>query len=256
MLIAVRFKTFIVLFFLLGAVISVPSRGANPPQLRFGMDEFAKAVSYYAKEFSTPQAKEVLGLHLARLEKKQLKYKNEQAFAEHVFYYIHNRLLKDYTEYASLDQTLQTGSYDCVTATAMYSLFFSELDVPYTVVETNYHLYILVFPGTDSEALIETTDPVAGFVSNKNEVAERKEIYLKGNQEVRANQVDLKWDVEHALGGSELIGLLLFNQSVKHYNLGNKNKALELANEALIYYPSSRIRTYVQFLKGNSLAIR
>ena len=197
-----------------------------------------------------------MGNHLERLVKRQLKYKNEQAFAKYTFYYVHNKLLKNYTEYASLNQTLESGAYDCVTATAMYALFFSELKVPYTVVETNYHLYMLIFPGTDHEVLLETTDPIAGFVTNKSEVAERRKVYLEGNSEVRTNQVDLKWDVEHNLRGSELIGLLLFNQSVKHYNLGNKDKALELANEALTYYSSSRIQTYVQFLKGNSLALR
>lgn len=256
MLIAVKFRILSILLFLGGVAFAAPPKDVNPPQLYFGIDEFTKALSYYSKDFTTPKTEEVIGKHLAHLKKRQLKYKSELGFAEYTFYYIHNRLLKQYTEYASLDQTLQKGSYDCVTATAMYALFFSELDVPYTVVETNYHLYILAFQGTNNEVLIETTDPVAGFVKNKVEVNERKELYVKGNSELRANQVDLKWNVENNLKDSELIGLLLFNQSIKNYNLGNKAKALDLANEALTYYASPRIRTYVQFLKGDRLASR
>ncbi|MCB0494882.1 MAG: hypothetical protein KDC79_01990 [Cyclobacteriaceae bacterium] len=251
-----RLRIFIIMFFLGGVALATTPKDVNPSQLHFGIDEFTQALSYYSKDFTTPKTEEVLSKNLMHLQKRHLKYKNESSFVEYAFYYIHNRLLKEYKEYASLDQTLQKGTYDCVTATAMYALFFSELEVPYSVVETNYHLYILAFPGTGNEVLIETTDPLNGFITKKEEVSARKELYVKGNGELRANQADLKWNVEHNLKDSELIGLLLFNQSVKHYNLGNKTKALELANEALTYYPSSRIRTYLQFLKGNSLALR
>lgn len=245
----------IVLILSFTGVSSAIGKG-NPGQLKFGVEEFKKALSYNLQESLSVDVQITLAKYFEHLQKRQPKFRNEKTFAEYTFYYIHKKLLKDYKEYASLDQTLQNGAYDCVTATAMYALFFSELDIPYSVVETNYHIYILVFPGTDHEVLLETTDPIYGFVSNKTEVAERKEVYLKGNEEVRTNQVDLKWDVEHNLKDSELIGLLIFNQSVKQYNLGNKQKALELANEAIIYYPSTRIRTYLQFLKGNSLALR
>ena len=256
MLIAVKLRFLTILLFIGGVAFAKPPENSGSTQLYFGIDQFTKALSYYSKEFTSPRTEETFSKHLTHLKKRQVKYKNEQSFAEYAFYYIHHRLLKEYKEYASLDQTLQKGDYDCVTATAMYALFFSELDVPFTVVETNYHLYILVFPGSEYEVLVETTDPFDGFVSNRKEVEKRKELYAKGNEEIRANQVDLKWDVQNNLKGSELIGLLLFNQSVKYYNLGNKKKAVEFANEALTYYPSPRIRTYVQFLKGNSLASR
>lgn len=251
-----RLRLFTIL--LISGLVSISSVFGedNPNKLKFGVEEFKKVLSYNLQETLSIDVQTTLAKHFEHLQKRQPKYRSEKAFAEYSFYYIHKKLLKQYREYASLDQTLKSGAYDCVTATAMYALFFSELDVPFTIVETNYHLYILIFPGTEREVLLETTDPFGGFISDRNEVTERKELYVKGNSEIRANQVDLKWNVENRLKDSELIGLLLYNQSVKHYNLGNKKKAIELANEALFYYASPRIRTYVQFLKGNSLALR
>ena len=61
---------------------------------------------------------------------------------------------------------------------------------------------------------------------------------------VEDNQINLGWNVENSLKGEELIGVLIFNQSVKQFNLGNTSNAIELAIEALSYYSSTRIRTY------------
>ena len=249
-----RLRFLTILIFASIAVMASPSSDDNPTKLRFGIEEFNKALSYYTQEHSSDKTNEMLGKHFINLKKRQLKYKSEKEFAEYAFYYIHNKLLKNYTEYASLDQTLTNGAYDCVTATAMYALFLSELDLPYAVVETNYHLYLLAFQGTENEVLLETTDPLAGFITDRNEVEARKALYAKGNEELKANQVDLDWDVETNLKDTELIGLLLFNQSVKQFNRGNKAKAVELANEATSYYASTRIRTYLNFLNSDQFA--
>jgi len=244
--------------FLLASFVALasPPNDGNPTQPRFGIEEFDTALSYYTQEHTSLKPSETLNKHFVHLKNRQVKYKTEIGFTEYAFYYIHQKLLKNYTEYASLDQTLTKGAYDCVTATAMYALFLFELDVPYAIVETNYHIYILGFPGTDHEVLMETTDPVSGFITNKVEVEKRKALYAKGNSEVKDNQVDLGWNVEDNLKDTELIGLLLFNQSVKHYNNGNKEKALELANEAVTYYSSPRILAYIHFLEGNQFASR
>jgi len=249
-----RLRFFTILIFASVVAMASPPSDGNPNKLHFGIEEFNKALSYYTQEHSSVKTSEMLDKHFVNLKKRQLKYKTQKDFVEYAFYYIHNKLLKNYTEYASLDQTLTEGAYDCVTATAMYALFLSELELPYAVVETNYHLYLLAFPGTKNEVLLETTDPVAGFIANTNEIQTRKVLYAQGNEELKANQVDLDWDVETSLKDTELIGLLLFNQSVKQYNLGNKAKAVELANEATNYYSSTRISTYLNFLNSDQLA--
>ncbi len=162
--------------------------------------------------------------------------------------------IKNYEQYASISQTVSKGSYDCVTATALYSLFLTELEIPFAVVETNYHIYLLVYPETDKEVLLETTDPLAGFITNKQIIAERKLQYKQGNNEVSANQAVFNWDIETTLKGQELTGVLLYNQSVKQFNLGNNTEAKKLAKEALQHYNSNRISSYLNFLEENQIA--
>jgi len=232
---------------------SVPKEEATQ-KLQFGISEFNKALSYNAENASLPFANETFKKHFAHLAKKQAKYKSQSQFVEYTFYYLHKKLLKKYKQYASINQTMETGVYDCVTATAVYSLFLTELEIPYSVVETNYHIYVLVFPGTENEVLLETTDPIAGFISNSTEIVKRKLLYVKSNSEVKKNQVDLAWNVETSLNGTELMGVLLYNQSIKQYNVGNKSEAISLAIDALTYYSSARIKTYLSFIKGDQFA--
>ena len=223
-------------------------------KLRFGINEFNTVLLYNNEAASLQITGEKLSKHFAHLAKRQPKYKTQTQFVEYAFYYIHKKLLKNYTEYASINQTIENGAYDCVTGTAIYSLFFTELEIPFSVIETNYHIYVLAFPGTENEILIETTDPMEGFVSDPQKIASRKQLYVSNNAEVEKNQIDLAWDVETSLKGTELMGVLLFNQSVKEFNSGNKNEAIELATEAISYYASNRIKTYLAFIKGNQFA--
>lgn len=248
----IKFLTILLLTSFVG-VASTPKADEHQT-LRFGLHELNK-ILVHSSESNTPfEAIQKVKRYFEHLEKKQLKYKNESQFVEYAFYYIHQKLLKKYTEYASINETMENGGYDCVTATAVYSLFFTELEIPFSVIETNYHIYLLVYPDTDKEILLETTDPAEGFITNPLEIANRKHLYAKNNDKVETNQIDLGWNVEKVLKGDELIGVLLFNQSIRQYNLGNRTHAISLAFDALTYYSSARIKTYLSFIKGNQIA--
>jgi len=235
------------------AIASVPKQEVEH-RLKFGIDEFYTILLYDGSSNSSQLANEKFSAYFAHLRKKQLKYKTQDQFVEYAFYYIHKKLLKNYYEYASINQTLESGAYDCVTGTAIYSLFFTELEIPFSVIETNYHIYVLAFPDTKNEILIETTDPLGGFISDPQQIAARKQLYLSNNAEVMENQIDLAWDVETRLKGTDLMGVLLFNQSIKQYNLGHKKEAIELATKAISYYSSNRISNYLAFIKGHQFA--
>jgi len=104
------------------------------------------------------------------LAKQKTKYIREVQFVEHAFYYIHKKLLKNYEQYASISETIATGKYDCVTASTVYSVFLMELNISFSVIETNYYMYILVYPNTENEILLETADPLNGFNSDKQNI--------------------------------------------------------------------------------------
>ena len=194
---------------------------------------------------------------LGSLHKKQDQYKKEADFVEHLYYYTHRKLLKKYNQYASLAETLTRGDYDCLTATAIYSILLTELSLPHAIVETNYHIYILVYPDTENEILLETTNPAYGFITNPGEIEQLKAEYKSANNEQQKGQADFEINIERRLQGQELIGLLFYNQSVNEVNQGNWHLAKELANQAFEYYPNVRITQLIAFidLSGKSASL-
>ena len=189
-----------------------------------------------------------LQLVLNNLTKKQKQYKNERDFVEHLYYFTHRKILKKYDQYASLSATLATGAYDCLTATAVYSILLTELSIPHAVVETNYHIYILVYPDSDGEILLETTDPAYGFITEASKIQHLKSVYKLANDEQEIGQAELSLNIERRLQDKELIGLLYYNQSVNELNQGNWHLAEDLAKRAIVYYPNIRLTKLIEHI--------
>ena len=193
-----------------------------------------------------------LQLVLNNLTKKQKQYKNERDFVEHLYYFTHRKILKKYDQYASLSATLATGVYDCLTATAVYSILLTELSIPHAVVETNYHIYILVYPDSEGEILLETTDPAYGFITEASKIEHLKSEYKLANDEQEIGQVEISLNIERRLQDKELIGLLFYNQSVNELNQGNWQLAEELAKQAVKFYPNIRITKLIEYIDTSS----
>ena len=243
----------ILLFFTIAVSATEPTKPNSPP-LNFGLTEFTKTLWSDNSDEFVAFANDEFIKHFEVLSKRQLKYKKEHQFVEYAFYYIHKKLLKNYEQYASISETISVGKYDCVTASAVYSLFLTELNIPFSVIETNYHMYMLVYPGTKNELLLETTDPLNGFIANKKKIAFLKQKYLQENNTQTANQASFNWNINRVLSGDELLGTLLYNQSVKQFNLGNTKEAKILAQKALHHDKSVRNNSYVKFLEQNQIA--
>lgn len=182
------------------------------------------------------------------LSKKQLQYKNSRHFVEFVYNYVHRKYLKEYKTYSTLGETVSSGTYDCLTGTALYTLFFTELNIEHAIVETNHHIYILVYPGTEKEILLESTDPLHGFVIEPDEIELLKSQYAAGNNDGRKVQVKLDLQLNNYLEGQEIIGLLFYNQSIKYINQGWFDQARIYAEMALSYYAGNRITNLINWL--------
>lgn len=190
---------------------------------------------------------------IAHLEARQVKYKSEEDFVEYLYYYTHRKLLKNYTEYPSLETTLIKGDYDCLTATAVFSILLSEMNIDHSVVETNYHIYILVYPDSENEVLLETTDPHYGFVSDQNEIEVTKREYMMANSDQRNTLTQFDFSIEHRLEQKELIGLLYYNQSIRELNHGNRKKARAIAEIAHTYYTRPRVTSLINIIDSVNL---
>ncbi len=216
-----------------------------------GTDHPGRVTADVLSEFGlidTPDQLAVFNRLLADIVKRQGKYRSEVDFVAYVFYATHHKLLKTYAEYPSLQETLTKGRYDCLTAVAVYALLFNELNIDYTLVETNYHTFMLVNPGSDREILLETTDPHGGFVTDQKTIAARLKQYQADNNKLEPNQADWHMSIFRELSLSELIGLLYYNQSIRHLNQGNYPKAAMLADKATRYYRGERLNKLLNYM--------
>ena len=243
-------STILSVLFLLHSVLAAASSGKGH-ELRIADVEELLAVDSQLELKSL--ALDKIEAVLTHLKKRQPKYKSEEDFVQYLYYYAHQKLLKKYSEYPTLAETLVDGRYDCLTATATYSILFSELAIAHNVIETNYHIYIMVYPGTEHEILIETTDPLNGLIEEEEEIISYRNQYIQSNIAERNTLIDLDLNIERSLEQKELIGLLYYNQSVKEINEGHWEKAKLIADQALEYYKKSRVYTLVSIIDSVEL---
>lgn len=160
-----------------------------------------------------------------------------------VFRKVQSTLLKQYEAYVDFGALFTSGKYDCLTATMMYSHLLTELGFEFEVVETNYHIFILV-KATDGLVMLETTDRVGGFMTDQEVIAQRIEGYRKNATITPMGQDAYRYRCQlyQTVSLEKLSGLLYFNQAVKAYNRGDWLKCSESLEQAHAQYASDRCR--------------
>lgn len=187
---------------------------------------------------------------LQQLDKKKHAFKYEKELVRYIFYKTHQKFLKNFQTESSFGELLTTGKYNCLTGTALYALLFEHFDIAYSIIETNHHIFIIV-KADGAEILIETTDPVEGFVDNPEKIQTRLNDYRNNvvpNTVRKGNRYEFSFNLWEAVTLEELTGLLYFNNSVKAYNQQDLIEATMLLIKAGQYKPSPRIEEFSALL--------
>lgn len=82
--------------------------------------------------------------------------------ARALFDYLHREVLRRYAENATLRETLENGTYNCVSSTVLFYLLGHENQIPVELRLTPNHLYAVAY-GDRGGIHVETTDPDRGF---------------------------------------------------------------------------------------------
>lgn len=172
---------------------------------------------------------------IEKFRHRKERYSSEEQWLENIFYQVHRKYLKHYKTFSTIPDLFERGTYDCVSGTALYALICELLFVPYAIRETEYHIYLLALVD-GKKVLIESTDPVYGFVSQPDTVQSLIKVY----HEERASK-DIKWPANSSVDWIQLAGLQYFNKAVQFYNNKNFSHALSYLDKAMQYYRSSRI---------------
>jgi hypothetical protein len=173
------------------------------------------------------------------------KKKSDFKLVRTLFNKAHRSYLKNYVAYSQLDDLFKEGNYDCLSGTYFFARALDELNIPYKILETNYHIFLTV--QTDrGEILMESTDRINGLVQNRKAIDERITGYrqTKSNSELYLS----KFKIFHELHSQQLPGLLYFNQAVVSFNKNDLVSSCSYLEQAWKIYDNQRIEVFAPIL--------
>ena len=186
---------------------------------------------------------------VAELDKKFNKKGTHLNVLRAIFEKSHKELFKTYQQHSTFNDMMEEGKYDCVSASAALALLLDRYEFVYKVVETDYHVFIVV-NHEENDILLESTLPIGGMITAPTEVATYLEGYktddsiqLKSlNQRLGAPKVDFSDNsIFRKVNLTQLAGLQYYNDAISHFNEQSFDKASVQLNKALKLYNSERI---------------
>lgn len=187
---------------------------------------------------------------LKRLDKKKSSIRQENHFVRFLFYKTHQEYLKRYERHAHITDLFNSGSYNCLTGTILYALLLDHFQIPYQVIETNYHIFILA-ETEQGKILIEATDPINGLVTNALEIESRISEYKENfipTTDLKRDYYQFSFELFRPVSRKELLGLLYYNNAVDAFNHQDLQESAECLKNAHAFYASERLDEFSQIL--------
>ena len=158
--------------------------------------------------------------------KSEFDREDREDMLEELFYTGHKKFLKHYRLFTTFNDLLSKGRYDCLTGTIFYAYALNQLDFSFEIVETPHHIYILV---EDGEYLLESTDPLNGFVAGKEAVMDM----LENDRPAEGDSEEVSF--------YETVGLQYYNAAVYSMNNGKLLDAVDHVENATFFYQGERM---------------
>ena len=192
---------------------------------------------------------------IRKLDRKSVV--DREYFLEYLFYKTHQKLLKEYRKGTTFNNLLETGSYDCVSASITYSVLLQYFEIEHSIIETDYHVFIIA-KVNNKEFILETTDPINGFVSDPKEVLSFKRDFFPNRASAQLNENEVVGNLVYGSPNSKTIyqeislrqlsALQFFNQGL----IAIQNNDYKLASRkfqlAQSLYASERINVLLKIV--------
>lgn len=211
------------------------------------------SVEYHLRLFSqsdgnlAPSFDEVLAF-TARLEDKRHMFRSEKAFLHHVFVKTHDQFLSSFKPYATFADLIENGAYNCLTATALYNILLDHFRLPYQVIETNEHIFILC-QTKGGEVLLETTDLEHGFIDTTVGIQKHLNMYRRQNVQTANRPVySFSGSVMDSVSITGMLGLLHYNHAAKAYNQKDFAAAITHLHHAFLLHRSPRMEEFASVM--------
>jgi tetratricopeptide (TPR) repeat protein len=220
-----------------------------------GMSASIPPIEYYVNLYTASNGSNApsddLMAFVGRMESKRSSFRDDHAFLSYLFRKTHQKVLKSYKSQASFDELLDRGTYNCLTGTAVYAMLLSHFGLPYTIIETNYHIFILTETNR-GQVLLEATDPIHGFSDKETAIENRIAGYRKNEiQEMDPckDYYRFSFNLYNEVTLDQLLGLLHYNLAITDYNEGAILKAINHLDQALELYNSPRIEEFTRVMQ-------
>ena len=190
------------------------------------------------------------------------KSKPQNKFIKDLFNFTHKSFLKKYDIDVYFNSIEKYGTYNCVTASALYSLFFNRYNVSYAIKEAPTHVYLIANPGS-SNIMIETTSPQAGYFMPDARFKKSYLDYLLQNKSITKEEIlssgedqafEKNYYNQENITLVELAALQYYNYGVSLYNNENYEEAFNQFEKAYALHPSSKIQMMLQASAGESIS--
>ena len=198
---------------------------------------------YLSTDKSKAVSTEELKTFIQKLEFKKNSFKKENEFLQYTFNQTHRRFLKHYKQYCTFTELVDNGTYNCLTATALYALLLNHFQIDYTIVETNYHIFLLA-KTQQGTVLLETTDPLNGFIDNPKLIEKRISTYKRNELMQSTNNKVLyayNFNLYNVVDLDQMLGLMYYNLAIDAYNHQEIQAAIGYLDQAILRYQSPRI---------------
>jgi len=188
---------------------------------------------------------------ISELQAKRYKIKSDENFLRYAFRESHKTFLHNYKAYSQFPEIFDSGNYDCLSATSFFSVVLDAFGFDYKIIETNYHIFLMV-DVDQKKILLESTDKTSGFVSQEQSIKERLSAYHE-NKIVTAANADKYYyhydlDLYQEVKPQQLTGLLYFNQAVIALNDNDLTECALKLKKAVRIYNSPRIAEFASIL--------
>jgi hypothetical protein len=200
---------------------------------------------YCKADSNQPFIKGVLRF-VEKLDEKRASFSGDKDFLEYLFRKTHQRFLKNYVEYVSFSDMLESSTYNCLTGTALYALLLDHFEIRYNVIETNYHIFMLVHTD-EGKILLEATDPVGGFVTHSDAIDKRIKAYRQNIlEEAKSSKTYYRYNFSlySEVNLDEMLGLLHYNFAIEAYNQQKLQQSVHELSKAIELYYSPRIEEF------------
>ncbi|MEX2370446.1 MAG: hypothetical protein WD578_05515 [Bacteroidales bacterium] len=199
-------------------------------------DEAEKLYETYQSVFST-------------LQQKKVERKKEARKVKLTYGIVHNQFLDKYVASSYFPAAFNNGTYNCVTASMIYAMVFDELQIPYRVMASTSHVYLVANPGINS-IVIETTNPSFAdqlFTGEykRNYINHLRASKMISEQELKNKSVDELFEANfnevHEVQPGELPGIQYYNRGYQKFEEDAIQEAYELFKKAWFFFPDKQV---------------